>query len=74
MRSLQVAGSKIRAARERACLTQGQLAELIGVDRTSVTKWEGGEKSPRPQHFRALCEALGVSESTLTAVNDDRAA
>lgn len=35
-------GSKIRKLRERAGLTQGQLAEKVGVDRTMIVKIENG--------------------------------
>ena len=36
-----------RALREHHGLSQGQLAELRGVDRASVSRYESGERSPR---------------------------
>lgn len=35
-------GNRIRAAREQAGLTQDNVAELIGVSRTAVARWENG--------------------------------
>jgi transcriptional regulator with XRE-family HTH domain len=40
-------GRRIKRARERAGLTQRQLAEAIGVDRKTVGNWESGASSPR---------------------------
>ena len=36
-----------RALREHHGLSQGQLADLLGVDRASVSRYESGERSPR---------------------------
>ena len=38
----QQLGSRIRAARESAGLTQRQLAECVGVARSQVSAWENG--------------------------------
>lgn len=35
-------GDAIRAARTKAGLTQRQLAEKVGVDKSAVAQWEGG--------------------------------
>lgn len=40
-------GWRIRRARERARLTQRELAEAVGVDRKTVGNWEAGASSPR---------------------------
>ena len=36
-----------RALREHHGLSQGQLADLLGADRASVSRYESGERSPR---------------------------
>jgi transcriptional regulator with XRE-family HTH domain len=38
--------NRIKEAREAAGLTQGQLADLIGGERVSVSKWETGKSNP----------------------------
>lgn len=39
----RLAGGEVKFLRGRAELTQAQFAELLHVDRTTVTKWETGE-------------------------------
>ena len=36
-----------RSIRERAGLSQSELARSLGVDSGTVSKWEAGERSPR---------------------------
>jgi DNA-binding transcriptional regulator YiaG len=37
-----------RALREHHGLSQCQLAQLLGVDRASVSRYESGDRTPRP--------------------------
>ncbi|HJN14194.1 MAG TPA: helix-turn-helix transcriptional regulator [Armatimonadota bacterium] len=39
-------GARIREARKRAGLTQGELGKAIGVTQASVTRWETGRNHP----------------------------
>ena len=36
-----------RALREHHGLSQGEVADLLGVDRASVSRYESGERAPR---------------------------
>jgi transcriptional regulator with XRE-family HTH domain len=47
-----------RLLRERAGLTQGQLASAVGVSRPSVTRWESGIRSPRAPARARYVEVL----------------
>jgi transcriptional regulator with XRE-family HTH domain len=49
-------------------LSQEALAELIGVDRSTVVRWERGERRPQPWHRRKLASALSVSADELAAL------
>lgn len=40
--------------------TAVQLAERIGVSKTTVLRWESGENSPTSEHVRELAKALDV--------------
>lgn len=52
-------GRAIRHARQRQRLTQQQLADEIGVDRSAVSAWERGLHFP--QRFEGLLEeVLGI--------------
>ncbi|MGH3799418.1 MAG: helix-turn-helix transcriptional regulator [Pseudonocardiaceae bacterium] len=45
--------------------TQEQLAALLGVERSTVVRWEAGETEPLPWCRPKLAEALGVSLDAL---------
>jgi transcriptional regulator with XRE-family HTH domain len=54
-------GRRLRELRERAGLTQSQLAERAGLHPQGVVKLERGEREPAWGTVVALCEALAVS-------------
>lgn len=55
---------RIQKARERASLTQAELAAALGAQQPRVSRWERNER-PRPQRVRQIAEVLGVSVAWL---------
>ena len=55
----------VKELRLKAGLTQSQLAEKVGTDRSTVTKWELGESFPRASMIPALAAALNCSVADL---------
>lgn len=55
-------GDRVRVARQAAGLTQQELAAAVGVNRVSVTLWEGGTTNPSQDRIAPLSKALKVSE------------
>lgn len=55
-------------ARKAAGKTQEEVAELAGVDRTTIGKWERAESTPHPGQRPAYAEALGVTMTELAAM------
>lgn len=55
----------IRTYRIRAGLTQAELAARLGVDRTSITKWETGGASPRTGKLLEIAKELGCTVEEL---------
>lgn len=54
------------AARQRKRLSQQRLADILGVERETVTTWESGTQGPKSvDRLRDLCDVLGVSADTL---------
>lgn len=51
---------RLRIAREEAGYDQGQLAELIGVGRNTVSNAEAGKTNPRKVMVNAWAMATGV--------------
>lgn len=58
-------GSRVRAARATAQLSQEQLAERSGLHRTYVGSLERGERNVALLNILILARALGVSPGTL---------
>ncbi len=60
-------GRAIRHFRERAGLTQGELADLVGVHRSYLAELEGGKVSEQTRRIIALLKAvdarIGVSRA-----------
>lgn len=53
-------GSRIRAARKSKGLRQEELANLIGVSTSSVTRWENDEREPTVSFVKLISERLEV--------------
>jgi transcriptional regulator with XRE-family HTH domain len=47
-----------RRLRERAGIPQEALAQAVGVDRATVSRWETGEREPRARHLARYVEVL----------------
>ena len=58
-------GSRLKALRKKAGLSQTQLAEKIGVSLLTLFRWEKNERQPRISEIKALAKALGVPENDL---------
>jgi transcriptional regulator with XRE-family HTH domain len=52
-------------ARRAAGYTQEDLAHVLRVDRSTVSRWEGGETEPQPWLQPKLARALGVTRAEL---------
>jgi transcriptional regulator with XRE-family HTH domain len=57
--------TRLRTLRERAALTQQELAERAGVSRSTVLRLESGQDEPFPRTARRLARALKVKTSDL---------
>ncbi len=55
----------IKAIRMAKGLTQQQVAEAVGVARSTVAKWETGVAMPRAGTLRKMSESLGCTADEL---------
>ena len=46
----------IKALRKKNSITQQELADLLGVDKTTVSKWETGSSFPRANVLPKIAE------------------
>ena len=54
-------GEKLKEARKKTGLTQEELAELIGISRAAVAKWETDNGLPDIENLKAVAKLLDVS-------------
>lgn len=55
----------LKAARVNAGFSQGKAAELLGVDPSTLSKWERGISMPKANQIDALCSLYEVSYDML---------
>lgn len=60
----------LKEERERAGLTQQQLAEMTGISVRMVQLYERGTSYPRANVAKKLAQALGITVSALLSEND----
>lgn len=53
-------GMKLRTLRESKGLSQKALADLVGVQQSSIGRYETGDQVPSFETVLALCEAMAV--------------
>lgn len=66
--------SRLKAAREQAGLSQGQVARMLSMSRPSISEMEAGRRKVTVEEVTQLAEIYGVSVSWLATneseVND----
>lgn len=58
-------GSEIRRRRLQRNLSQGALASIVGRDRSTICRWEAGERLPTLPALLAVGQALECDASAL---------
>lgn len=67
---LRTIGERVRALRDRAGLTQAQLADAAGIEAVTLSRYECGARSPSVSTLGRIARALGVPVSDV--VDDGR--
>lgn len=62
---------RIRSARKAAKLTQREVAKALGIDRVSVTQWEGGTTKPDIDRLPAVASVLKTTMEWLVSGNGE---
>ena len=56
---------RFSSAREKAGLTQAEVAKALGVDQSAVSLWETGKTAPRAALLPKLADLYGVTVDEL---------
>lgn len=62
---------RIKAARQAAGMTQQELADALGVAKTTISGYERGSNEPNSQRIHALAHILNVSGDYLIGLTDE---
>lgn len=60
--------NNFRVIRERAQITQERLAAAIGVERSTIAKWETDQCQPRAEMFPLLAKVLNCTTDELFGI------
>lgn len=63
-------GEKIKECRQNAKLSQEKVAELVGVSRQAVTKWEINQTAPNTGNLFKLAEIFGTTVDMLISSDE----
>lgn len=61
--------NKLKFYRERANLTQVELAKLVKVSQPTIQRWENGTREPTLQDLKTLCRILSVKYYDLVDID-----
>lgn len=68
---ISIRGDRIRDARERAGMTQSQLADLCGMALQQIHRYESGKSDASGTGLKAIAEQLHVTTDYLLGLTDD---
>ncbi|HEU5226540.1 MAG TPA: helix-turn-helix transcriptional regulator [Ktedonobacteraceae bacterium] len=57
----------LRILRQRQGLSLGQLADMTGLRKDTISHLENGRETPQPYHLRLLARVLGVATLDLVS-------
>lgn len=60
----------LRTARERKGFTQKEMAERIGVAKSTYSLYESGNREPNVQTIKKIADTLNVSADELLGIDD----
>lgn len=65
-----ITANKLKTLRKEKGLSQDALAEMLGISRQSISKWERGESSPDTDNLLALAQVYGITVDEI--INSDK--
>ena len=63
-------GTNIKAVRLKRGMSQQELADAIGVTKSTISKYEKGQREPKYNVLRGIAAALGVDWTDLVPADE----
>lgn len=63
--SVQFGNNLRKLRKEKTKYSQGQIAEMLGISRSTYTYYETGKTEPSYDSLRHICEILDVDYNTI---------
>ena len=64
-------GARIRESRKKARENQDVLAELLNVNKSTISEMETGKKTTTPEKIAFICRHYNISSDYLLGLTDD---
>lgn len=64
-------GERIKECRQNSGMSQEKVAELVGVSRQAVTKWESNQSAPNTENLFKLAEIFGTTVDLLLSSGEE---
>lgn len=61
----------LKLAREKKNMTQKEIADIIGVAKSTYSLYESGNREPNVQTIKKIADVLNVSADTLLGLNTE---
>jgi transcriptional regulator with XRE-family HTH domain len=61
-------GNKLKQKRKEKGFTLHKVAEYVGVDSTSISKFENGTRNPQSSHISKMCKLYGIPEDEMQII------
>lgn len=69
---LKALGKRIKAVRKAKKKTQDEIAQAVGIGKTTLSEWERGLKQPGLLNMFTYCQCLGVTLDELLEITPSR--
>ena len=56
-------GQRLKAAREKTGIKQGDVAKILGVNANTISRWERDEITPTAPYFLQMCELYHIQDT-----------
>lgn len=68
----KIIGRRIKSIRRAEGINQNQLANLVGISKSSMSEWETGKREPRLDTIRKIANALGVDVREIVDIDSNQ--